>query len=139
MLYRAVQLSLWIRYAFVKMMIRIFSTTIHILALPESLGAYVQQKSLLTLLRSVHECFSVRTWRKDSIFAHSMRYLTSDIVFTSIGSPILNGVLVVDHSGIIVDVLRNKEGLMVNVRIFEGDLCQVYKYPLPFRVISSSE
>ena len=64
--------------------------------------------------------FSVRTWRKDSIFAHSMRYLTSDIVLLNRFS-ILNGVLVVDHSGIIVDVLRNKEGLDESMlEYFEG-------------------
>ena len=52
-----------------------------------------------------------------------MRYLTSDIVFTSIGSPILNGVLVVDESGKIVDVLNSKEGLdSSTIEYFEGGL-----------------
>ena len=53
-----------------------------------------------------------------------MRYLTSDIVFTSIGPPIPNGVLVVEQSGIIVDVLRSKEGLNESMlEYFEGGLC----------------
>jgi cytosine/adenosine deaminase-related metal-dependent hydrolase len=53
-----------------------------------------------------------------------MRYLTSDIVFTSIGSPILNGILVVDESGKIVDVLNSKEGLdSFTIEYFEGGLC----------------
>ena len=53
-----------------------------------------------------------------------MRYLTSDIVFTSIGSPILNGVLVVDVSGKIVDILNSKEGLdSSTIEYFEGGLC----------------
>ena len=52
-----------------------------------------------------------------------MRYLTSDIVFTSIGSPILNGVLVVDESGKIVDILNSKDGLDSSIEYFEGGLC----------------
>ncbi|MBL6657348.1 MAG: amidohydrolase family protein [Flavobacteriales bacterium] len=53
-----------------------------------------------------------------------MRYLTSDIVFTSIGPPILNGVLVVDDSGKIVDILSDKEGLdSSSIEYFEGALC----------------
>ena len=53
-----------------------------------------------------------------------MRYLTSDIVFTSIGSPILNGVLVVDESGKIVDILNGKESLdSSTIEYFEGGLC----------------
>jgi len=53
-----------------------------------------------------------------------MRYLTSDIVFTANGSPIPEGVLVVNDGGEILDVLHSREGLdMSKTDIFEGALC----------------
>lgn len=53
-----------------------------------------------------------------------MRYLTSDIVFTSCDTPILNGVLVLNDRGEIQDVLSSKEALDDSkLEYFEGGIC----------------
>ena len=52
-----------------------------------------------------------------------MRYLTSDIVYTSVSSPIKQGVLVVDDEGTIQDVLNQSDLASQNLEYFPGALC----------------
>ena len=53
-----------------------------------------------------------------------LHYLESDILFTSIGEPILNGILVVNSSGEVMDVLDNKKGIdPKKITFINGALC----------------
>ena len=53
-----------------------------------------------------------------------MRYLTSDIIFTANTDPILNGVVVLNDSGEILEILDNKDEIdSENLEYFKGALC----------------
>ena len=53
-----------------------------------------------------------------------MRYISSDIIFTSNGPPLKKGVLVVNEAGFIQDILPNKDLIdSGNLEFYEGAIC----------------